>query len=353
MTSVAASIASWLLTSNIVVRAGPHKGAIAGWLTERGDASFAYPEITGYYLSWLASSAEVAGVSDALSASAADAINWFTRIAHGDLPLLTRYHESSQIDDWRNHAVFTFDLSMAARGISDSRGLTPTEIGAEPLRWMLSLLSDACTASRALPVYISARRELPSRWSTQPGPYQLKTAAALLFSVETLPGSLRDAAWNTYDRWRSVSPEVNGPADLHPALYALEGLIEFGRHGDTEAFELAARRFQDISRKLCRWPNEMRSDVIAQTLRLSYLLGSSDNSRTVALRHLLEEFVDPAGRVSFRPFAYRPLHWNAWSAMFTYDSLMADGTKHATDRLDRDSCLQRSGPHRTFLESNR
>lgn len=353
MTSVAASIANWLLTSNIVVRAGPHKGAVAGWLTERGDPSFAYPEITGYYLSWLASSPDVDGPCDILSALAAEGISWFTRIANGDLPLLTRYHESSQKADWRNQAVFTFDLSMAARGISDSRRLTTAEIGAEPLRWILRLLSGACTAGQALPVYVNAGGELPARWSTKPGPFQLKAAAALLFSVEKLPGcSLRDAAWNTYDRWRSVWPEVNEQADLHPALYALEGLLEFGHHGDTEALELASRRLHDISKQLHRWPNEMRSDVIAQTLRLSYLLGS-DESRTLALRRHLEEFIDPAGRVSFRPIAYRPLHWNAWSAMFTYDSLTADGAKLATDRLDRDSCLQRSGTHRTLVERNR
>jgi hypothetical protein len=92
----------------------------------------------------------------------------------------------------------------------------------------------------------------------------------------------------------------------------------------------------------------MRSDVVAQTLRLSYLL-ESDNSRTLALQRLLEEFIDPAGSVSFRALAYRPLHWSAWSAMFTYDSLMADGSKRPTDRLDRNSRVQRSGTDRTLL----
>jgi hypothetical protein len=66
-----ASISQWLRTSDIVFRAGPHKGAVAGWLSEDGDPSFAYPEITGYYLSWLASSAHVEGPSDVLSAPAA------------------------------------------------------------------------------------------------------------------------------------------------------------------------------------------------------------------------------------------------------------------------------------------
>jgi hypothetical protein len=254
--------------------------------------------------------------------------------------------------DWRNDAVFTFDLSMAARGISDWRRLIMPAGEPTPLQWILSLLSDACTAGHSLPVCINARGELPPRWSTQPGPYQLKTAAALLFSVETLPGSLRDAAWNTYDRWRSVSPEVNESADLHPALYALEGLVEFGSHGDAEAFELAARRLSVISPKLCVWSDEMRSDVVAQALGLSHTLGY-DSSRTEPLRRLLEEFIDPVGRVSFRPLAYRPLHWNAWSAMFTYDSLMADEAKRTTDSLDRDSRLQRSRTHRTFAERNR
>ena len=322
MSSVAASISKWLLTSNIVIREGPYKGAVAGWLNADGSPSFPYPEITGYYLSWLASLAGAGGTSGDIRLAGSEAIDWLRRIANGQLPLLTRYHQNPQEEDWRNRAVFTFDLAMAARGISDWRRIAAGDAGQEPLRYLLDLLSDACKAGEALPVYIKADRELPSRWSTQTGPYQLKLAAALLFSVEAAPARLRDAAWNTYDRWRSVSPDVNGPVDLHPALYALEGLAEFGGHGDKEASELAARRLHDISCKLHRRPNGMRSDVIAQALRLSWLL-RAHRPRIAAMRRLLEEFIDE-GRVSFRPLGCPPLHWNAWSAMFTYDSLAAE-----------------------------
>ncbi len=323
MSFAAASISNWLLTSNIVIHGGLHRGAVAGWLNADGHPSFAYPEITGYYLSWLASVAAAERVSDKVRIAATEAIGWFTRIANDELPLLTRYYESPQ-EDWRNRAVFTFDLSMAARGISDSRCIATEDIAQTPLRWLLGLLSETCRRGEALPVYTIARGQLPSRWSTQPGPYQLKPAAALLFGVEPLPRGVRGAAWNTYDQWRSVRPQLNGPEDLHPALYALEGLIEFAQHGDKEAFNLAVCRLEDVSCKLYEWPNDLRSDVIAQTLRLSCLLQSARH-RISALRRLLKEFVDEAGRVSFRPLTSRPVHWNAWSAIFTYDSLMPDG----------------------------
>src|SRR6266446_5666404 len=53
-TDLHVAIADWLLHSNVRIRSGRHAGAIAGWLNEHGEPEFAYPEITGYYLSWLA-----------------------------------------------------------------------------------------------------------------------------------------------------------------------------------------------------------------------------------------------------------------------------------------------------------
>jgi hypothetical protein len=319
---MAALISNWLLTSMIVIPEGPHHGAVAGWLDVDGSPGFAYPEITGYYLSWLSSLSRSGNICGDIRRAGANAIDWFGRIAQGELPLLTRYHSNPENDDWRNRAVFTFDLAMAARGISDSREIVSGGTGAQTLQWLQNLLSEACKAREALPVYIQARCELPTRWSTRPGPYQLKPAAAVLFCVDGAPRALRDTAWNTYDRWRPVSPDVSSPEDLHPALYALEGLVEFGCHGEKEAFELGAHRLDEILRKLDRWPNGERSDVIAQALRLSCWLGL-ERHRVAALRRRLEAFID-GGRVSFRALACPPLHWNAWSAIFAHDSLIAE-----------------------------
>jgi hypothetical protein len=46
---LAASVEKWLLTSGIQLRSG----GVAGWLNKAGMAEFVYPEITGYYLTWL------------------------------------------------------------------------------------------------------------------------------------------------------------------------------------------------------------------------------------------------------------------------------------------------------------
>jgi hypothetical protein len=335
--SLAASVSRWLTTSNIRIRNGPHKGAVAGWLNANGVPSFVYPEITGYYLSWLAS---LPNKSEEVRIATSEALAWFTRIANSELPVLTRYYASPHEQDWRNGAVFTFDLAIAVRGISDSRSVTSDDKVREPLQYFLQLLTEGCfKAGARLPACINPVGKLPSRWSTREGPYQLKSAAAVLFSVHGVPGELRDAAWNTYDRWQCVSLDVTSPEDLHPALYALEGLIEFGNHGIPEAIVLARSRLGDVVAKMERWPKELRSDVVAQALRLCRLF-ESQHHHVAALSELLGEFVDDAGRVSFRRSGCEPVHWNAWSAMFTYASLVTDGAAGLSHGIDRYSRVQ-------------
>src|SRR5262245_58173543 len=116
--SLATSVSRWLTTSNIRIREGQHRGAVAGWLNVEGVPSFVYPKVTVYYLSWLAS---LPKASEEVRTATNEALAWFTRIANGELPLLTRYYASPHEGDWRNGAMFTFDLAMAVRGISDSR----------------------------------------------------------------------------------------------------------------------------------------------------------------------------------------------------------------------------------------
>jgi len=325
------NVSRWLLTSNLRIREGPHRGALAGWLDANAAPAFLYPEITGYYLSWLAS---LPAPSEEIRAAAIETIGWFAQIATGGLPLLTRYYPSPNEDDWRNRAIFTFDLAMAARGISDARHVSLADDGHAPLQYLLDVMTEDCRAGEGLPAYIRARGALPERWSTRPGPYQLKPAAAILFRVKDAPRELRDAAWNTWDRWWPVPLEVNEPDDLHPALYALEGLIEVGRYGVSDALELAESRLADVAEKLPRWPNDLRSDVVAQTLRLCSVFESHQH-RIAGLRQLLAEFMQNDGRVSFKRSGWSPLHWSAGSAMFAYSGLVTDDAPRTTNGLDR------------------
>ena len=48
------AIAEWLLRGPAQLTSGPHAGAVAGLIEAGQRPGYAYPEITGYYLQWLA-----------------------------------------------------------------------------------------------------------------------------------------------------------------------------------------------------------------------------------------------------------------------------------------------------------
>src|SRR3954464_12665707 len=59
-------LVQWLLGPGVQLTGGRHAGGVAGRLDPDGHAQYVYPEITGYYLQWLASlSSRNAGVTQA------------------------------------------------------------------------------------------------------------------------------------------------------------------------------------------------------------------------------------------------------------------------------------------------
>jgi hypothetical protein len=306
------SIADWLFYSNARIGAGKHAGAIAGWVDELGNAQFAYPEITGYYLSWLAQFAAYQPESDVRAANAA--IAWLNTLSSDDCLPATRYYCDNR-DDWHNDATFTFDLAMICRGLHAVRRLAPERPRKNILR---KLLRQVLSGGAEIPVAIKVRQELPDRWSTRPGPFQLKTAAALL-SIKEHP-----ALWKTFYHWSGrVLDEIN-PNELHSAFYALEGLIQFGVFGAPKALQEAANCFETLFGEI----DDSRSDVIAQGLRLGcglrslgFLQSSGWKNRLVELRVRLETFISDFGGVTFSPFAHKPVHINTWAAIFAWQGL--------------------------------
>ncbi|MGH7111739.1 MAG: hypothetical protein ACREFK_15080, partial [Stellaceae bacterium] len=69
-------IEEWLLSPAIQVQSGPHTGAIAGWLESDGRPSFAYGEITGYWLSWISG---LAGERPQLASRVRAAVDFLAR----------------------------------------------------------------------------------------------------------------------------------------------------------------------------------------------------------------------------------------------------------------------------------
>ena len=121
------------------------------------------------------------------------------------------------------------------------------------------------------------------------------------------------------------------PENLHGSLYAIEGLVQFGLFGRSEAIIESARCFDFLFSTHAGWAHELRSDVIAQALRLGCVLqslgqltGSRWDCRLSDIRLSLEQFIDDSGSVSFRPLRHGPAHYNAWSAMFAHQALCSE-----------------------------
>src|SRR5437867_5322968 len=106
------TVARWLLHGGAQIRDGAHAGGVAGVVSGNGSAEYVYPEITGYYLQWLAWYAVSRGHSMQLVERAKAAQGWLrTWLRSEELPA-TRVHLRVSADDWRNGAVFFFDVAM-------------------------------------------------------------------------------------------------------------------------------------------------------------------------------------------------------------------------------------------------
>src|SRR4051794_1556748 len=113
--AAAARLRGWLLSAQVQQREGEHAGGVAGALDERGRARYVYPEITGYYLHWLAEVRDAAGL-DEVRVAAARATDWAKRQLDRNA-LQTRSYLVDAPPDWRNDATFFFDLAMLLRGL--------------------------------------------------------------------------------------------------------------------------------------------------------------------------------------------------------------------------------------------
>ncbi|MGH7053805.1 MAG: hypothetical protein ACREFA_08300 [Stellaceae bacterium] len=322
-------IEEWLLSPAIQVQSGPHTGAIAGWLESDGRPSFAYGEITGYWLSWISG---LAGERPQLASRVRAAVDFLARAWSQPQPPQTRFYLAAAAPDWRNRAVFSFDMAMILRGLAHAAALIGTGSCAAAAErivpWLVRCIgSDGTLATHRI---IDAGGPLPRRWSTEPGPFQAKTAAAILQAPAVwLPGRLAEAARQTLAVWRDRASEH---ADMHPRLYALEGAILAGEVADASlagtavpadgwlpenAVSLAAPQ-PDAT--LAR--GEVRADVLAQAIRvLAVAQGEAALDPwgpAMALCGALLDHVTSEGAVLFRAETGPR---NVWCALFAAQAL--------------------------------
>lgn len=147
-------VACWLLHSGIQIKTGPEAGAVAGWLDEHGQARFVYPEITGYYLTWLRFLADFGNAEPAVATNASRAVEWLYAISRQGIPLTRYFVGHSNVLDWRNDAAFSFDIAMVLRGLALVKGIVPEGIRSETQSAFQGLLTQFVSPGHAINPYI-------------------------------------------------------------------------------------------------------------------------------------------------------------------------------------------------------
>ena len=337
-----AALAHWLLTGPAQRRTGPHAGAVAGTVAADGTARYVYPEITGYFLHWLASQAARRGSERELTLRAQAAQGWLRRwLACAPVPP-TRIYADPATADWRNGALFFFDLAMVLRGL------------AAAVRWRVVepdpvVIGGVCTQMRALIgrdgmfeacAPHAGLAAVPVRWSTRRGGFLAKAAAGVITAAEDLPGIPADiaaAAEATYaDALRAA---VDSPhAESHPLLYTFEGILNLPAHPRFAGVApQIARQFDALlvrTAALGRVPETLgsgdsgvaRNDVLAQALRVGHFLdlhrrdAGCDHVVLGGLRSMLVGRIERDGAVAFAAGANEGER-NVWATMFAEQAL--------------------------------
>jgi hypothetical protein len=336
-------VAAWLLDGPAQLREGRHAGAVAGAINARGSVAYVYPEITGYYLQWLAWRARNVSDPDLFAERAASAQRWL-RVWLAEDPPQTRVYLDGTVGDWRNKAVFCFDLAMVLRGLASVTQAQLLVPDATVVAGVVRQLEQLIGVDGAFAACVANARgsELPDRWSTRRGAFLAKAAAGIVAAARVLPDvpeSIERAAIATFDA--STLALLDHPhREVHPLLYAFEGVLAWPEHPRFDAvIKVVAAQFAallGLAGKDGRLPESIdaasgatgpaRVDVIAQTLRVGCLLGAHrvqpppDQLALARLRHLLMRQLRPSGAVGFS-LESESADCNAWAAMFADQAL--------------------------------
>lgn len=323
---ISCRISAWLDVNLPLAETSGHTGAVPTWFDADGSWDAAYPEIAGYYLSYVAWRSEADHVPKVRAV-----VSWLDQISCKGPPA-TRIYAESDRQDWRNDYLFSFDLGIVLRGLLSSRELVGESASALADRYM-DFLAQLTIGDRLAPGAMRALAggPVPDRWSTRCGPHHLKAAAAVAGHPSADAHRLSAA---TFRFWMPrIVEHVNAiamdelEANAHPILYGIEGLlILWSRDQRAETLSLAVQTFVALAEKFRSVPAETLGragapDVAAQTLRAAAILEASgaldckliSDFRSHALQHLEAACASDGSVVFDRSNRHR----NVWAALFT------------------------------------
>ncbi len=322
----------WLLHGPAQLRGGEEVGGVAGLIDAAGKPRYVYAEITGYYLSWLADVAN--GADDALVRERAQhAVDWSTRaFAHTGQAPQTRIYLDAAEADWRNDAVFFFDLAMLLRGIdaADEAGVAaPSHVLRATLHEQLSHF--ARDGSLRAAIQLRGTHTLPTRWSTLGGPFLVKASSRVAYGERhrALPSALALACENDSARWAPRAGSID-LGMLHPTLYFAEGLL-LSRPDRADAIAQLLQRCLALMHADGSLPEtadgstRVRNDILAQALRVGLLLREAKTPGAptqAALDSLAATLLERIGDGEFLTFNTDTADQaNVWATMFAEQAL--------------------------------
>jgi hypothetical protein len=346
----AARLRQWLLHGPAQVATGEQAGGIAGAIAADGKPRYVYAEITGYYLSWLA---DIAGGEDngLLKHRAQRALDWSAReFARPGQAALTRIYLDPATDpdaasDWRNNALFFFDLAMLLHGV-DAAAAAGIGWPAAGLRRTLHdhLLQFVQNGSLTCALQTRGTQALPQRWSTQGGPFLVKASSRVAFGPRhaSRPVELAAACEAESDRWASGVAEID-LGMLHPTLYFAEGMLLSRPDRAAQVARLLRRCLALVGAdgslpETADGSCKVRNDIIAQALRVAVLLRNANVSEAPdqrAIDNLAQTLIARIGEQDYLAFNAESFGQpNIWCTLFAEQAL----------RWYADAA-PRSGPH--------
>jgi hypothetical protein len=316
-------IDNWLLRSGIQIHGRAQRGGIAGSLDPDGRPQVVNLETVGYYLTaaaWLSSgAASFPRDRKTLESRAGRTADWVSTLLARKVDPPSRLYLSGQPADWRNGAVFSFDLAMAARGMAatmqprDRRGRRRALSALCARIDRISFGADIMASHE----FVRDGTTMPEHWSTRPGPHHLKAAAAILRLPDRIAGAaLIGLAQETCEYWMYALRSNTWPCqEVHPLLYGIEGMLILSGNRDGQGLQIVERLFVRLMEDAQASDGTLsenidcgivRSDVLAQALRVGLLLrgrghltGSMWEDRLDRLADALLGFVRPDGGVLF------------------------------------------------------